>query len=305
MKYIANLVTLFVFLSFRGESQECFANQRRLKDPRSYYVTHIFNRLHLPGFAVYDSAFSELEQRVFRFGVSLNGIFGVNPGVSPSQGLTWFDDQAAIQLDVSLELDSWHQWLAGFSFGFQRLMQKKQPRTFSPEEYLSGSDLQQTRALTVDYIFNANTYSPMFYTEYILVTLGEFSGFVRAETGSTIYSAGAKIAYKYESGKRQVPVVNRDLAASFNAGIGLGVRLTKGMFEFKLAAIYQAQTKVRFRSQQEYENYTFHFDASEYDFKEAPSDSEFTIIPSGDGTARRYSPFYIQLGICIRGGEKE
>jgi hypothetical protein len=237
------------------------------------------------------------ERRLFRIGFSINGILNVNPGSSPSQGLTWFDHESAYVIDFARELDYDRKWLVGFSFGFQRLAWNLEVRNYFPEEYLSGAYLDGTSDFSLFNKYNASTYSSLIYSEYDLVELDRFIGFARVETGATVYRSNARITYKDVSGHNQVPVSNREAGTSFNAGFGLGVKYEREVFGLKLALIYQAQTRVRFRSREEYLNYAYDFDASTYDFRGAPDDSKFTISESGDRTGRRYSPLYIQLGI--------
>lgn len=242
------------------------------------------------------SSFEE-ERRRFYLGFPINGIVKVNPGSSPAQGTTWFNREPAYLLDFSADLDPWHEWIVGFSFGFQRLANTKESQDFLPEAYLSGADLLSTRTFTMNKELRANTYSPMFYSEYNFVHWDHFILYARVETGLTVYGSNARISYKDILGHRQVPFSNRDAATSFNAGVGLGVKRENKLLGFKLGLIYQAQTKVRFRSQEEYLHYSYQFDASQYDFRGVPDDSKFTVLQAGDGTAHRYSPLYVQLGV--------
>lgn len=237
------------------------------------------------------------DPRIFRLGYSINGIVSVNPGSSPAQGLTWFDYRPGIVIDFSGELDSWHQWLLGFSFGYQELARNKQTEDFFPVEYLSGTDLDGARAFVMKKELKASTYSPMIYSEFNFLTWEYLTFYARAETGATIYGSTARISYKDLSRDKQIPVSDREAEASFNAGLGLGVKIDKWLIGIKFALIYQAQTRVRFRTQEEYLNYTYDFDASTYDFKGSPDHSRFSIGKTGDGSGRRYSPLYFQLGV--------
>ena len=303
MKQFCLIVAFAAF--FDGNAQVCPPGSPAPEEERNYDADTAAIVVE-PEYFDINNISTPSQRRVFRFGYGINTVLSMNQtrfGSSKSRGLSWFNDRPVHVFDLSGELGSRRNWILGFSFSFQRLGKFNESRTYLPEDYLTGSDLQGTSEFTAGFELKANTYSPMFYTEYSIVNFRKnFSAIVHAEAGLSIYRADMSVSYRDTCGCDKKPVSDWEMSSSFNAGLGLGLKWEYRFIGLKALLTYQSQTKVKFRSQEDYQNYTFDFDAAHYDFKGSPPDSRFSVLKSGDGSARRYNPLYLQVVLYFRIG---
>jgi hypothetical protein len=253
---------------------------------------------------------SEKEYSSFRLGYGVNTIVGMNENqvnTQRSKDLSWFNDRVGHVFDVSGNLGVRKKWTLGFSFGFQKLGNIEHTKTYSPEDYLpSGSLFQGVRPLTPTMKLKARTYSSMLYTEYDFLDFGEhFSSFVRGELGMTIYRAYSEVNYSDTCGCKKVAVSDWEMSTALTAGLGVGLKWEYRFVGVKAFIAYQAQTKVKFKDQGSYANYSFDFDATNYDFQGKPSANKFAILKSGDQVSRSYNPWYIQFMLYFRIGSNK
>lgn len=247
---------------------------------------------------------------VLRFGYGVNTIVGMNQNQVNAmrfRDLSWFNDHVAHVFDVSGSLGSGQKWVLGFSFAYQKLGNFGFSRTYFPEDYLApGSEHSNTRPLTAKWALKARSYTPSLYTEYNFLKMGtHFSSFLRADIGMTIYRAYMDVHYQDTCGCSKMAVSDWEMATSLNVGLGIGFRWEYRFVGVKALVSYQAQTKVNFKDESAYENYSFNFDAAHYNFNGKPAANKFTIVKSGDQNPLRYDPLYLQFMLYFRLGSNK
>ncbi|MNY18054.1 hypothetical protein D3C86_1514090 [compost metagenome] len=195
------------------------------------------------------------------------------------------------------------KWLIGFSFGFQKLGSITRSETYLPEDYAQGQTDFGTLPLEVKFQLKARTYAPLLYTEYrVLDSWKGFSAFTRFEMGMTMYRASSEISYRDSCDCKKIPVSDWNMSTAFTVGLGLGVKWEYKFIGLKALLTYQVQTKVNFKEREEYEAYSFGFDALDYDFRGGPENSRFTIQKAGENLRRGYNPLYLQVMLYFRIG---
>lgn len=252
-----------------------------------------------------DFSFSGPKQGILRLGYGINTIISLNQNQfsSSRNGLSWFNDHPAHVFDLSGELGKRRKWVAGFSFSFQKLGNLLREKTYQPSDYGFVDD-PELNPFTVKFGLKARIYVPQVYTEYSFVNFGkQFSGIIRLEAGLSIYRAHMDVKYKDTCGCEKILASDWDMPVAFNAGVGLGFKWQYRFIGLKALLVYQSQTKVNFRGQEDYSNYSFDFNASNYDFRSIPATSAFTILKSGEETWKRYNPLYLQFMLYFRIGQ--
>lgn len=247
---------------------------------------------------------------VLRFGYGVNTIVGMNQNQVNAmrfRDLSWFNDHVAHVFDVSGSLGASQKWVLGFSFAYQKLGNFGFSRTYLPEDYMApGSENSSTRPLTAQWAFKARTYTPSLYTEYNFLKMGEhFSSFVRADLGMTIYRAYMDVHYQDTCGCNKMALSDWEMATSLNIGLGIGFRWEYRFVGLKALVSYQVQTKVDFRDENTYSNYSFDFDAAHYNFNGKPAANKFTIVKTGDQNSVKYDPLYLQFMLYFRLGSNK
>ncbi|WP_300665269.1 hypothetical protein [Fluviicola sp.] len=307
MKHIATCIVGIFLILFQGNAQVCppekAKNNTSEPDETSGTLPIKTDAAYLDLNKLNDLVAGK-RRNVFRFGYGINAIIRMDrnqTGFRTMNDLSWYNDRVGHVFDFSGEMGSRSRWLLGFSFGFQKLGQMNQSKSYLPEEYGQGGSGSENFPLEATFELKARTFTPLLYTEYrFMAPWKGFSGFVRADMGMTIYRAYMEVSYRDSCGCQKVPVSDWEMSTAFHAGFGIGVNWEYRFIGVKTLIGYQMQTKVKFRERDAYENYTFAFDPAQYEFKGNPGDNRFSIQKSGSAAPRSYNPLYFQVMIYFR-----
>lgn len=305
MKQVITVVCGVFFCLLKGNAQVCppasrpevSTNENDPDPPSTEIVTP-----EIPYFDPNNLSLKDKKQRnALRLGYGMNFIAALNTSLSNSgerSDFSWFKDRPAHVFDLSGSLGATRKWALGGSFGFQKIGNFSSSRTYLPADYLANANQQEgLQPLDLTLKGKASSYSLLIYTEYeVLRFWKNFNMIARGEIGTTIYRAYMSVNYMDTCGCNKVPVSDWEVSSSFNAGVGLGLKWEYRFVGIKALAVYQSQTKVSFKSRDEYEGYTPQFDATNYNFKGSPGSALFAINKDDSGSARtNYSSFYVQF----------